>query len=113
MLKIFELRNKPELKIILKKDKFEIIDALEINNNGIYSKSEIIKIELNKEKTNWFVTVFGNILEILTGIAFGGKFKNKAKLKLNFENKTIILLLNNNELKEAEKISKLLTIEKT
>ena len=45
MTETIELRNKPELKIILNTHEFEVIDASEPKNNGTYSYAEIKSVK--------------------------------------------------------------------
>jgi len=108
MTETVKLRNKPELKITLNNDGFEIIDASEPKNNGIYSFNKIKKVELNKARTNWLISILSHLVEFITGIGGGRKFKNKANLKLEMDNQTLKISLSNADLKKAERVVELL-----
>ena len=106
------LRNKPELKIILNKNEFEIVDASEPKNSGTYSYAEIKTAELNSEKTNWFISVLSIIVDFITGGGNGRKFKTKANLMLKMENQNLKIWLNNADFGKAEKITELINEKK-
>jgi len=101
-----ELRSKPELKISLNEDGLEIIDASEPKNSGFYPYRQIRKIELNTERTDWFLSAFSWVLELFSGTTVvGGNFKNKANLKLEMVNRTLKIWLVNVDFKKAEVIT--------
>ena len=112
MSQTIELRTQPELKIVLNNSEFEIIDASEPKNNGIYSFKNVKNIEVNNDRTNWFITIISRIVDLFMGSAVGGNFKNKANLKIELENQKIKLYLIDADFEKAEKIVKLLTIKK-
>jgi hypothetical protein len=85
MEEVFELRKKPELKIILRVSRFDIFDNYNSQNNKSYLYNSIERIQLNKEKTNWFISVLSIIVDLFSGIGYGGKFKTKAYLKVDFK----------------------------
>ena len=88
MTETVELRNNPELKIILNTEGFEIVDVSEPKNNGKYSFGQIKSVELNAERTDWFISVFSRIVDLIAGSAVGGNFKNKANLNLKMLNRS-------------------------
>jgi hypothetical protein len=109
MKETVELRNKPELKIILNQDEFEIVDVSEPNNNGIYSLRHIQKVVLNEEKTNWIFSIFTLIVEFLPGSALvGGTFKNKANMEVEMVNRNLNIGLINADFEKAKRVSRIL-----
>ncbi|GGE02121.1 hypothetical protein [Planktosalinus lacus] len=113
MNEILELRNKPELKIILNTDEFEIVDASQPKNNGIYSFSEIKSVELNSERTDWFISTLSQITDFLMGgTGNGGNFKNKANLKLRLTDRNLKIWLNDANLRKAERVKVLINSKK-
>lgn len=114
MNEILELRNKPELKIILKTDEFEIVDASQPKNNVIYSFIDIKSIELNAERSDWFITTISYITDFLMGgTSYAGNFKNKANLKLNLTDRKLKIWLNDADFRKAERVKRLITDKKT
>ncbi|MGB1232514.1 MAG: hypothetical protein ACPG5M_09760 [Winogradskyella sp.] len=113
MKETVELRNKPELKIILNKDEFEIVDASEPKNSGTYSYAEIKTAELNSEQTNWFISALSILVDFIIGSGNGGKFRTKANLMLKTENQNLKIWLNNADFGKAEKITELINEKKT
>jgi len=113
MRETVELRSKPELKIILDADGFEIVDVSGPKNNGTYSFGQIRNVELNRQQTNWFISIFSWIVDLFAGSAVGGNFKSQANLKLKMVNRTIKIWLTDVDLKGAERIAELLNNKKT
>jgi hypothetical protein len=85
MVKVFELREKPELKLILKDLELDIIDKYSSHNNGSYSYNNIVSVHLQKKRTQWFISVLSIIVDIFSGSAMGGKFQNKAQLNIELK----------------------------
>jgi hypothetical protein len=112
MTETVELRKKPELKIVLNKNEFEIIDASEPKNNGIYSFGELKNAELNAERTNWLISVLSVIVDFLTGSGNGGKFKTKSNLKLEMENRELKIWLIDADFVKAERLTVLINSKK-
>lgn len=114
MNEVFELRNKPELKIILNTNQFEIVDASQPKNNVIYSFIDIKSIELNAERSDWFITTISYITDFLMGgTSYAGNFKNKANLKLNLTDRKLKIWLNDADFRKAERVKRLITDKKT
>ncbi|GFZ77835.1 hypothetical protein GCM10011531_04110 [Aquaticitalea lipolytica] len=113
MTEIVVLRNKPELRIILNNDEFEIVDASEPKNNGIYSFGELKNVELNAERTNWLISILSVITDFITGIGNGARFKDKSNLNIEMENRNLKLWLINADFGKAEKLTELIKSKKT
>ncbi|WP_298425208.1 hypothetical protein [uncultured Kordia sp.] len=113
MITTIELRNKPELKIILNNDEFEIVDASEPKNSGIYSFRKLKNTELNAERTNWLISTLSIIVDLLIGSGVGGKFKKKANLILEMENRNLKIWLIDADFEKAKKITELMNNKKT
>lgn len=113
MTETIELRNKPELKIVLNEDEFEVIDASDPKNNGKFSYGQIKNVELKAERTDWFISVLSKVMDLLTGGASGGNFKNKANLKLEMINRTLKIRLTDADFEKAERIAELINNKKT
>ena len=112
MTETVELRNKPELKIILNKDEFEIVDASEPKNSGIYSFGEIKNAELNVERTNWLISILSVIVDFLTGSGNGGKFKTKSNLNIEMVNRNLKIWLIDADFVKAERVTELINSKK-
>lgn len=112
MKETVELRNKPKLKIILNQNQFEIIDASEPKNSGIYSFVDIKKVKLNAEKTNWLFSTFTIIVDLFTGISGGGKFKDKANLEVEMAHQNLKIWLIDANFEKAKKVIEILNGKK-
>lgn len=112
MTETIELRNKPELKIILNKNEFEIVDVSEPKNSGIYSFGKLKNVELIAERTNWLFSAFTIVVDLFTGSAFGGKFKSKANLNFSMENRNLKIWLIDANFDKAKRVTELLNSEK-
>ena len=112
MTETVELRNKPELKIILNEDEFEIVDASEPKNSGIYSFGELKNAELNAERTNWLISILSVIVDFLTGSGNGGKFKTKSNLNLEMEKRNLKIWLIDADFVKAQRITELINSKK-
>ncbi|WP_431472168.1 hypothetical protein I5168_00905 [Nonlabens sp. SCSIO 43208] len=112
MTETVELRNKPELKIILNKDEFEIVDVSDPKNSGIYSFGKLKKAELNAERTNWLISTLSIIVDLFTGGGVGGKFKDKANLNLEIENQNLKVWLVDADFEKAKRVTKLINNKK-
>ncbi|WP_456865597.1 hypothetical protein [Galbibacter sp. BG1] len=108
MTETIELRNKPELKIILNTHEFEVIDASEPKNNGTYSYAEIKSVKLNTEKTDWFISITSYIVGFFTGNGNGGNYKNKANLTIQLTKQIVKIWLVDTDFKKVEEISELI-----
>lgn len=108
MIETLELRSKPELKVILNKDEFEIADESEPHNNGIYSVEKLRKVKLNEERINWFISALSLVVDLFSGSAVGGRFKKKACLNFEMENENLRIWLIGVDLQKAKRVSELL-----
>ena len=113
MTETFELRKKPELKIILKTDEFEVIDDSEPKNSGIYSFSKIKEMKLNDEWTNWIVSAISFIVDLMIGSGLSKKYKNKANLIFEMENQSLKLSLIDADFEKAENLFETIENKKT
>ena len=108
MIGTIKLRHKPELKFILNEKEFEIVDVYEQENSGIYSFVELKNAELNAERTNWLIT----FLSIIVGFFIGGgtskRFKEKANLNIEIENRNLKIWLINADFEAAKLVTKFL-----
>ena len=112
MIKTIELRNTPELKVILNKEEFEIVDISDPKNSGIYSFGKLKVVEFNAERTNWWFSILTIILDLFI---FGGPrvYKRKANLNLKMKKLNLKILLIDADLEKAKKITYLLNNHKT
>ncbi|MCA0931271.1 hypothetical protein LCM02_02330 [Lutimonas saemankumensis] len=113
MTETVELRNKPELKIILNENEFEIVDASEPKNSGIYSFRELKNAKLNAERTNWLISTLSIIVDLFAGSAVGGKFKKKANLNLEMVNQNLKIWLTDVDFEKAKKVTVFINNKKT
>lgn len=108
MKEIVELRSKPELKIILNKIDFEVIDASEPTNSGNYSYVNLKNVTLNLEKTNWLFSAFTIIIGIVFNSAELRKYKTKPNLILETDMQNLKIWLIDADLEQAKKLSELI-----
>ena len=108
-----ELRNKPELKIILNREEFEVLDVSEPKNSGTYPFRQLKKVNLNAAKTNWLFSAFTMIVDFFVGSGVGGKFKSKANLELEMENRNLKIWLIEADFEKAKKATELLNEKKS
>ena len=105
------LRDNPKFKIVVSTNQFEITDKAHPNTSITYSYDLTDKIELNKERTNWLLTVLSYVVEFFTGTAIGagGLYKEKNKLGIIYNGQSKEILLTNCDINKAieaiEKIS--------
>ena len=99
------LRTKPELKIILYQDRFEVIDAYTPENNGTYSFKSIQQIKLNQSRTNWFISIFNTLLYFLLGLIDATRYKDKAHLLIRLNDKSLKVLLHHADLSKAKEVT--------
>lgn len=115
MSQIVQLRNRPELKFIFNSTEFEIVDAADPKNNGVYAYPAVESIELRTEQSNCLFSIFTHALDLLIGDAgagAGGNYKTKAHFNIKLSTKYFkVWLLDADNLK-AEKIPKLFTKKK-
>lgn len=104
MTETVELRNKPELKINLNSDGFEIVDVSDPKNTGKYLFEDLKNVKLNPERTDWLVSIFSLIVGVFTSSAIEGNFKNKANLKLEMVNQNLKIWLVDADFQKAERI---------
>ncbi|MBU2946231.1 hypothetical protein [Zobellia uliginosa] len=112
MKETVELRNKPELKIILNSENFEVIDAAKPRNNGTYVFRHIKKLELNEERTDWFISVMTFIVGLFVGGHATGTYKNRANLKIETDNQKLQIWLDNVDFSKAQKVMRLIKSKK-
>lgn len=112
MSKSFELRDKPILQISLDESGIKINDAANPQNNGTYLFEQIKNVDLKPERTSWFASILSYVVDLITGSAFGGKFKNKANLKLELINQTIKIWLIDADFEKAERVVELIKSNK-
>ena len=108
MSEIVQLRNRPELKFIFNSTEFEIVDAADPKNNGVYAYSAVENIELRTEQTNWLFSTFTHVVDLLIGDAgAGGNYKTNAHFNIKQNTKSFKVWLLDIENLKAEKIPEL------
>ncbi|GAL00832.1 hypothetical protein JCM19314_58 [Nonlabens ulvanivorans] len=108
MSEIFELRHQPELKFIIGEDSFQIIDGYDVGNNGEYPFEIFKNALLNDDRTNWWISIASVVVDLFSGSAVGGKFKDKANLVLETENQKIAIYLMDADFEKAKQVTELL-----
>ncbi len=113
MTETVELRKKPELRIILDADRFEIVDISEPKNSGTFPFQQIKSVELNGQQTNWFISILSWILELFSGNAIvGGNFESQANLKLEMVDRSLKIWLTSVDFEKAKRVAELLNNKK-
>ncbi len=114
MTQTLEIRSKPKLKFVLDKNEFEIMDAADQKNSGIYLFKYLKNVDLKEKRTDWLISTLSWIADLFTGdIGVGGNYKNKANLKIYLVNRTIKIWLSDEDVENAEKTRQLLLQRKT
>ncbi len=103
-----ELRNKPELKISINQDGFQILDSAHPANNGDYSFLQLDYVEFHPEQIDWLVAIMSVVIDLVTLGGINWKFKNKPKLKFKVDNKIFKVYLIDADLEKAKAVTDLL-----
>ncbi|WP_424003397.1 hypothetical protein [Maribacter sp. IgM3_T14_3] len=103
MNQILDIRIKPKVTIVFNEEKFEIIDAEDVNNNGIFLIDNLKNVEIIERKTNWFITILSFTVDLFTGSGSGSNYKDKAYLNIDFENRSVKIWLSNEDIDKANK----------
>lgn len=107
------LKESPPLEFIFNESSFQIINAAVPDSEGIYEYATLQSIGFDKEKTNWGLTLFSFIVELVAGLGGGDRYKDKKKLTIHHANKKVKIDLFDCEQKTIDKlISKLKAIAK-
>ena len=70
-----------KLKIIFSENIIQFENSSDDNKNGEYPYSEIKDVKLNKEKTLWLVSIITWVVDIITDIHIGSKYRQKKKYR--------------------------------
>ena len=103
-----ELRNKPELKIIINQNGFQILDSADPVNNGDYSFFKLNHVEFHPGRTDWLVSIISVVVDLITGGGNSGKFKNKPNLQFKVDSQSFKVYLVDADLDKAKAITDLL-----
>lgn len=95
MPEIITLRLKPKLEFHLNNTDFEITDKSEIKNEGIYLYQHLKSVKFVEENTNWLVTAGSYIFGLITESGFGDKYKNRAHLRIDLQERAIKIQVHN------------------
>nr|WP_298996332.1 hypothetical protein [uncultured Allomuricauda sp.] len=105
------LKESPPLEFIFDENSFQIINAANPDSEGIYEHATLKSVGFHKEKTNWFLTIFSFMVELVVGVGGGDRYKDKKKLTIHHANKKVKIDLFDCEQKTIDKlISKLKAI---
>ena len=99
---VYELRKTPQLKITIDKVNLHIIDVFDPKNSGAYSWNDIKSIDFNKEKINWFFSIFSGLIDLFAGTAASKVYKFKSNLKIVLDGSSIIIKLHKVDLERME-----------
>ncbi len=99
---IIPLRNNPLFEIRIQKDGFIIHNDADNNDNGLYEFDKIDSLDFQKKRINWFVSISSFIVDLFTGSATGGIFKERNQLRLNYSHVEKRIILDNCDMKAAE-----------
>lgn len=67
--------EKETLKIIFSENIIQFENSYDINKNGEYPYSEIKDVKLNKGKTLWLVFIMTWVVDLITDIYIGSKYR--------------------------------------
>lgn len=102
MTKEHVIRNKPKFIISLGSKEFEIKNNGIKDFNGKYAYVNINSIEFKKERINWFHLITDLIIEFFTNGYGGIPHKDKNKIVILYNYKTIEMKLIDCDLKNAK-----------
>ncbi|MBL7471526.1 hypothetical protein [Robertkochia sediminum] len=108
MSETFILRNKPELKIVLKENGIEIFDAYDSINSDKYHYSQIKNVTYHEPKPSWFLSTFSWLIDILINTSSGKKYNSKPYLKFQLINKTFKIWLLESDLEKSKALTELI-----
>ncbi|RAR48493.1 hypothetical protein [Flavobacterium lacus] len=100
--KIYQLRKKPLLEFTLNENDFRLIDNDNPSNNSLLTFNSIISVEIVRGKTNWFISIFSLIIDLIFDFSSFSNYKEKDKLIIQTKNSTIEILLFKVDRREAE-----------
>ena len=105
------LRKKPKLEFIFDENKFEIISENKNIISGIYLYELLGSVGIEKRKVNWGITILSFIVEIILPTNSQGAYRKKSKLKFNYDNQKIEILLDDCNFEKAKLISEKLKLK--
>ncbi len=85
----FILRTKPNYSIYLYDKYLTIEDDHRKRYNGDYEYSNILEVNLNKERINWFTSIFSLVIDLIFAEGFAGNYKDKAVFELKTKSHSI------------------------
>lgn len=98
------LREKPLFEIQIQEHGFTINNDADKNDNGLYEFEKIDDLKFEKKRINWFVSISSFIVDLFSGSATGGIFKEKNQLKFKYNTIDKRILLDQCDVKKTEKI---------
>ena len=110
-LETYLLREKPELKLILDQDNFEIIDFYDRKNTGVYSFKSLKNIELRTQQINWLFSIFSWIVDVFLPISEGGIYRDKAIMIIHLADKKLKMSLHESDFEKARSLANSMKIK--
>lgn len=92
MNKDFILKKSPLLKIVLRKNDFEIINTQYKNESGVFKYTNLYNIEFREESTDYSGSIIVFILSFFTSSLFK-QAKLKERIIMNYEGKQSKIIL--------------------
>jgi len=105
------LRENPKLEFVFNKNNFEIVSTGIDNISGIYLYELLESIGIEKRKINWGITILSFISEVILQTNSQSAFRKKSKLKFNYNNEKIEILLKDCDFEKAELINEKLNLK--
>ena len=100
---LVKLRKKPLFEVETVTDGFIIRNDADKNDNGLYEFDKIKNLEVKKRKINWFISIFSFVFDLFSAGGTGGIFKKRNQLKLSYDNVEKRIILNDCDMKLAER----------
>ena len=99
----FNLREKPKLEFVLNENNFELINSQDYNQNEIYQYGRTDSVEIEKKRINWAITILSYIVDFIFSPGAGADtYRTKTKLKFNYKNTAMEIILADCDLEKAE-----------
>ena len=100
------LRKTPQLSINIKNEAFEIVDLSELKNCGVFEKNKITKVKIEQDKLDWLGSILSFIAMFLGPSGAGGhSIKKNPTLKIELDNKIIILDISGANMNAVKKVA--------
>lgn len=100
-IEILQLREKPFFEIELLKNGFKVHNDTNNHDNGFYEFDKTNRVNFEKKRINWLVSMSSFIVDLFTGSGTGGIFKERNQLRFYYDNIEKRIILDDCDMKAA------------